>query len=72
MSVFDYRPTVEDRIRQIVRVEEPVTVYEIARLCRGDFSISEIDRIVWEMTRNGLLKRVWEDDLYADVKFELR
>lgn len=76
MNLFNYSPTIEERIRNIVRTEEPVTVQRVAKLCRGDISITVLDQIVCEMVRDGLLRRVWDDDrfenLFAAERFELR
>ena len=70
MSLLSYTPTLEERIRNVVRVEEPLTVHEIARFIR-DVRVSELDQVVWDMVRDGLLGRVWSGDVFEDFKFRI-
>ncbi len=70
MSLFSYNPTIEEQIRNFVRTEEPVTAQQIARRVR-ELRLADLDRLLWGMVRDGLLRRDWQGDLYADVKFQL-
>jgi len=59
MNLFSYNPTIEDRIRNFVRTEEPVAAQVITRRFRNDLPPGALDQLFCEMVRDGLLKRVW-------------
>lgn len=69
-SVAAYTPTIQERIRNFVRTEEPATAQQIARRI-PEARLADVDRLLWTMVQEGTLRRVWDDDLYADVKFQL-
>jgi len=75
MSLSSYNPALEDRIRNFVRTEEPTTVPAIARHFR-DLDFWDVDAVVCEMVRDGLLRRIWDGDpfqsRFAEERFELR
>lgn len=69
-GVIAYNPTIQECIRNFVRTEEPVTTQQVARRI-PEARLADVDRLLWTMVHEGLLRRVWDDDLYADVKFQL-
>lgn len=69
-AVTVYNPSLQERIRNFVRTEEPVTAQEIARRI-PEARLADVDRLLWTMVHEGSLRRVWDDDLYADTKFQL-
>ena len=46
-----------DRIQQILRVEEPITIAQISRLCGGDLGADQIDELLLQMERCGSAHR---------------
>lgn len=46
-----------DRIRQIIKVEEPVTVMQVYRFCRSDLKPWDIERVMLDMLAAGKLQR---------------
>lgn len=68
-SVAAYTPTIQERIRNFVRTEEPATAQQIAPRI-PEARLADVDRLLWTMVHEGTLRRVWDDDLYADVKFQ--
>ena len=45
-----------DRIRQIIKVEEPVTVAQVHSFCR-DLRIWQVDDVMMDMVRAGRIER---------------
>lgn len=74
MNLFNYNPTIEERIRNFVRTEEPVAVQVLARRFRSDLSPRELDELCCEMVHDRALKRVWDgDDIFTAIeRFELK
>lgn len=46
-----------DRIRQIIKVEEPVTIMQVHRFCRFDLKPWDVERVMLDMLAVGRLER---------------
>lgn len=53
-----------DRLKQLVKVEEPITVQRIAKISR-DIPFYEIDDAILEMVAAGVLRREFEENEFG-------